>query len=209
MGQPDPTKFHTYFNDFDTFNTADWVITTVEAGAGAATEALGDIDGGALVITNDDADDDSDFFQLTAETFKMEVGKKAFFKTRFKVSDAIQCNFIMGLQIRDTTPLGVSDGVFFYKPDGDAGVDLVAEMNSVETSSEMTSIVDDTYIVLAFAYNGSDEIQGFVDDVKVVSLVNAATFPGDEELTVSFGIQNGEAAAKVMTVDYIFACKER
>jgi hypothetical protein len=33
--------------------------------------------------------------------------------------------------------------------------------------------------------------------------------PDDEELAVSFAIQNGEAAAKVMTLDYISAGKER
>jgi hypothetical protein len=33
--------------------------------------------------------------------------------------------------------------------------------------------------------------------------------PDDEELTVSFGIQNGAAAAKVLTVDYVTAMKER
>jgi hypothetical protein len=33
--------------------------------------------------------------------------------------------------------------------------------------------------------------------------------PDNEELTVSFGIQNGAAAAKVLTVDYIHALKER
>ena len=33
--------------------------------------------------------------------------------------------------------------------------------------------------------------------------------PDDEELTISFGIQNGAAAAKTMTVDYVFASKER
>ena len=31
----------------------------------------------------------------------------------------------------------------------------------------------------------------------------------DEDLTISFGIQNGAAAAKTMTVDYIFAAVER
>jgi hypothetical protein len=31
----------------------------------------------------------------------------------------------------------------------------------------------------------------------------------DEELTISFGIQNGEAVAKTMSIDYIFVSKER
>ena len=33
--------------------------------------------------------------------------------------------------------------------------------------------------------------------------------PDDEVLTPSFGIQNGEAAAKTMSIDYILAAKER
>jgi hypothetical protein len=31
----------------------------------------------------------------------------------------------------------------------------------------------------------------------------------DEDLTPTFAIQNGEAVAKTMTVDYIFVAKER
>jgi hypothetical protein len=41
------------------------------------------------------------------------------------------------------------------------------------------------------------------------SLSASSTYLPDTELTVSFGIQNGEAVAKTMTVDYIFAAKER
>jgi len=33
--------------------------------------------------------------------------------------------------------------------------------------------------------------------------------PDDEELALSFGIQNGAAAAKTLTVDYVGAYKER
>jgi hypothetical protein len=31
----------------------------------------------------------------------------------------------------------------------------------------------------------------------------------DEDLTVSIALQNGEAVAKTMTVDYVFVAKER
>ena len=61
---PDPTKYHMYHNDFDTYLASDWTNTTTEGGSGNASEALGDGDGGLLVITNDDADDDNDFLQL-------------------------------------------------------------------------------------------------------------------------------------------------
>jgi hypothetical protein len=197
----DPTKAHVYFNDFDHFAAADWTITTTEAGAGSATEALGDADGGVLVITNDAADNDADFFQKVGESFK--------FKARFKVSDAVESDFVMGLQITDTSPLAVSDGVFFQKDDGDALLDFHVVKNGTATDvAGIVSVVSDTYLEVGFYYNGVNEIEYFVDGVKrghtaVTNLVD------DEELTISFGIQNGEAAAKVMTVDYVLVAKER
>ena len=42
------------------------------------------------------------------------------------------------------------------------------------------------------------------------SLKSVATnLPNDEDLTISFGIQNGEAVAKTMTIDYITMMVER
>ena len=49
----------------------------------------------------------------------------------------------------------------------------------------------------------------FIDDSKVATETTLTNAPDDEDLTVSFGIQNGAAAAKTMTVDYIFAAVER
>lgn len=209
MGQPDPTKFYTYFDDFNYFSAADWTITTTEAGAGSATEALTDAAGGVLLITNDDADNDADFFNKVGESFSFESGKKLWFKSRFKVSDATQSDFIIGLQITDTTPLDVTDGVFFQKDDGDASLDFHVEKDgTATTASAVATIVDDTYVTVGFYYNGSDELQYFVDDAKVGTSVTT-NLPDDEVLTVSFGIQNGEAAAKTMSIDYILAVKER
>lgn len=209
FGMPDPTSWHVYFNDFDTFTAADWTITTVELGAGSASEALTDADGGVLLITNDAADNDSDFFQKVGESFLFAAGKKLLFKARFKVSDATQSDFVLGLQITDTTPLAVSDGVYFQKDDGDASLDFHVTKNSTSTdATAIATVSDDTYLTVAFAYDGKDEIKYFVDDVH---LGTAATtnLPDDEVLTVSFGIQNGEAVAKTMSLDYIAVAKER
>lgn len=209
MGQLDPSKFHNYFNDFDLFTASDWIITTVEAGAGSATEVIEDEDGGVLLLTNDDADDDSDFLQLTNETFKIATGKKLFFKSRLKISDAIQSDFIMGLQITDTTPLDVTDGIFFRKDDGDANLDFVVEKNNTATTTAaIATIVDDTYLDIGFVYNGVDAVEFYVNNVRLGTSV-ITNLPDDEELTISFGIQNGEAVAKTMSIDYIQVAKER
>ena len=206
---PDPTKWITYFNDFNEYVSGDWTITTTEAGSGAATEALTNVQGGCLLITNDDADNDLDFFNLKVEGFKFVSGKKTFYKARFKVSDATQSDFVMGLQITDTTILAVSDGVYFMKDDGDASLDFHVEKDGSDTTaSAISTVSDDTFLIAGFFYDGKSAIEYYVDDVKLGTSVTT-NLPDDEELTVSFGIQNGAAAAKTMTVDYIFVSQER
>lgn len=212
FGAPDPTKWHVYFNDFDTFATGDWTITTVEAGAGSATEALTDIDGGALLITNDAADNDADFFQKVGESFLMESGKKAFFKARFKVNDATQSDVVIGLQVTDTTPLAVTDGIYFMKDDGDTNIDFYVQKDATtgqNVQAAVGTLVSDTFIVLGWYYDGKSSVTAFINDAAVATLDASSTYLPDTELTVSFGIQNGEAVAKTMTLDYIFAAKER
>lgn len=218
FGMPDPTKWHTFFDDFDRFVAADWTITTVEAGAGSATEALTDADGGVLLITNDAADNDSDEFQKVGESFLLEAGKQAFFKARFKVSDATQSDFLIGLAVTDTTLLGavdgdgVTDGIFFSKEDGDANLDISVQKNTTTGQNRATAIatvVSDTYLVVAWYYDGKGNLQYYVDGVHKGTLDASSTYLPDTELTVSFALMNGEAVAKTMSLDYIFVAKER
>lgn len=214
MGQLDPTKFHNWFDDFDSYAAGDWVITTTEAGAGSATEALTSADGGALLLTNAAGDNDLDFLQWAGgsgsvyESFLFESGKKLFFKAKFQVSDATQSDVVMGLQIVDTTPLDTTDGVFFLKADGSTTMNLIVEKDSSNTSTTAATIADATDIELGFYYDGKSEIKVFANDAHVGSSVTT-NLPDDEELAVSFGIQNGEAVAKTMQIDYIFVAKER
>jgi hypothetical protein len=208
----DDTNFRKFLNEFDRYAAADWTLTTTEAGAGAATEALTSIDGGAILITNDNADNDNDFFQLPSEGFKWESSKPLYFKTRFKVSDATQSDIVIGLQITDTSPLDVSDGIFFLKPDDAASLFFRVEKNDTVTSDAATAIAtlaDDTFVTLAFYYEPSDgKVQYWVNGVMVGARA-ITNVPDDEELTVSFGLQNGAAAAKTMTLDYVFVAKGR
>ena len=204
-GVPFPAAWHTYFNDFDHYTAAQWTVTL----AGAGTQALTDEDGGVILLTNAAADDNSVFVQKVGESFKFVLGKKLIFAARLKVSDATQSDFVMGLQITDTTPLAVSDGVFFQKDDGDAFLDFHVEKNGTASdATALATIVSDTYLEVAFYFNGKDEVQYFTNGIQrgTLPLTNLVD---DEELTVSYGVQNGEAVAKTMNVDYIFAAKER
>lgn len=202
---PDMTKAHVYMEDFDYYTAADWTVTEV----GIATQALTDADGGVLLVTNAAADNDSSFSQKVGESYLFEAGKKLWFDCRFKVSDATQSDVVVGLQITDTTPLDVTDGVFFLKADGAATADFLVEKdNTATTSSAVATLADDTYIRLSFYYDGKSAIKYFVDGVHQGTSVTT-NLPDDEVLTISFGVQNGEAVAKTMSVDYIMVAKER
>lgn len=210
LGHAYAPLWHTFFNDFDgmaDFNgivdTNTWDITNT----GAGTIALTDGDSGLLLITNAAADDDRVFAQKKGESFKYEAGKPLLFSARFKVSDATQSDFVMGLQITDNTPLAVSDGIWFQKDDGDAFLDFHVAKGSAQTdATAIATVVADTFLTVQFAYDGEKGIDYGVNGVKLGSTV-LTNAPDTEELTVSFGIQNGEAVAKTMTVDFVMASK--
>ena len=209
MVQPDPTLFHSYFNDFDTYAAGDWVVTETQAGA---TQALTAGDGGWLLLTNSAADDDLVALQKTPAAFSFTAGKKSFFRCRFKVSDATQSDVVFGMQVVDTTPLDVTDGVYFLKADGSTSVSVICRKNATTGStsaSAIATLANDTFIELGFYYDGESKIAYEVNGSVLGSLDASSSFLPDTITTVSFAIQNGEAAAKTMTVDYIYAATER
>lgn len=209
LAMPDPTQYHTYFDDFDTYTAAQWTVTETSA---TATQALADGDGGWLLLTNSTEDNSLNALQKVGESFLMESGKQAFFKARFKVSDATQSDVVIGLQITDATPLDVSDGIYFLKSDGAATVDLVCRKNATTGSNTATAVAtlsDDTFVTLGWYYDGQGNLTYSVNNSVTGSMSASSSYLPDTELTVSFAIQNGEAAAKTMTVDYIYAAKQR
>lgn len=209
MVQPDPTLFHSYFNDFDTYVAGDWTVTETDA---AATQALTAGDGGLLLLTNTAADNDLVALQKNPAAWTFTSGKKTFFRCRFKVSDATQSDVVIGLQVVDTTPLDVTDGVYFLKADGAATVDVICRKNASTGStsaSAVATLANDTFIELGFYYDGEGKVAYEVNGSVVGSLDASSSYLPDTTCTVSFAIQNGEAAAKTMTVDYVYVAKER
>jgi hypothetical protein len=209
MVQPDPTLFHSYLNDFDTYTAGDWTVTETDSGA---TQALTAGDGGLLLITNTAADNDLVALQKNPAAWTFTAGKKLFFRCRFKVSDATQSDLVFGLQVVDATPLDVTDGVYFLKADGAATVDVICRKNASTGStsaSAVTSLADDTFVTLGFYYDGAGKVAYEVNGSVLGSLDASSSYLPDTTCTVSFALQNGEAVAKTMTVDYVFVAKER
>ncbi len=203
-GASDPTKFARYENDFFSYTAADWTVTEV----GVATQVIADEDGGVLLVTNAAADDDSSFQQTINESWTVAPGKENWFSARFKLNEVIESEVVIGLQRRDTTPLNTS-GVYFQKLDGTAELALLAGSEGPSVTSTTTiTLVDDTYVNVAFHYDGISKITFFQNGNSAGS-IDIASVSSIGEMTVSFGVKNGEAVSKIMSVDYINVATER
>ena len=119
---------------------------------------------------------------------------------------------VIGLQVVDITPLDVSDGIYFLKADGATTFSFICRKNATTGStsaSAVATLADDTFIELGFYYDGESKVQYEVNGSVLGSLDASSSYLPDTTCTVSFALQNGEAAAKTMTVDYIYVAKER
>jgi hypothetical protein len=199
-----------YFNDFlfaQNYSASDWVVTETTSGA---TEAIAaDEVNGALLLTNDANDDDVVQLQSAEEWIKLSAGKQVWFETKFKVSDATQSDFFVGFATTDTTIIaGTTDSCGFRKLDGSTSVAALTEDNTTETTTAgVHTMADATYVTLGFYWNGVDRVLFFKNRSLVAT--HTANIEQTNKLALTFTLQNGEAVAKTMTIDYIYVAQER
>lgn len=212
----DPMKVFTYSNDFDNYIAGDWTVTTVGV---TPTAAITDGAFGRLLLTTTGADNDGIQLQKVGEAFLPVANKKMWFKTKFKVSDATQSDFLFGIAVTDTTAIvadgdGVTDGIFFQKDDGSTDIRFYCQKDTTTGQSITTGVhtcVADTDVELGFEYDGGTAIKLYVDGVHktTVNLSSAAGFLPDTECRVTMAFLTGAAAVITCNIDYIFAAIER
>jgi len=227
---PDPSRCHTFYDDFDKFFVGapgadpavlgDWLIT----GSTPGTTLITDADGGVVAITNDSTNAHSTYAQWAgnsgsgAETFTWDSSLPLWFKARFKLSNVTDSAMVMGLQITDASPLDASDGLFFTKADTSTSLVFKAvKTGAGTTSTTIGTLANDTYVEVVFAYLPYGDDLGspmpaclvYLNGNRVAALTDFTNFP-TTELTVSFGAANGAAGTSiVMSADYILASKAR
>ncbi len=211
LGMLDPTKFHTYFNDFDVFTAGDWTITALDGGADSGeVHAVQDADGGILLVTTNDADNDNVCLESQGEAWKLETGKKAWLKIRLKVEDADDSDFYFGWHTTDTNPFSTAptQRAYFALTEGAATVTFDMDDNSTDAESDtVATLSDDTYVVLAMYYDGKGNIELYADGVKITTMTSVSI--PSTEMALGFGVATGAAATRSLHVDYILAVKER
>lgn len=204
---PDQTDEHRYIDDFNTYTAGNWTITVV----GTSTPALIAGDGGILSIATSAASSDATYLQKLPESFSFETGKQAWFSIRLQVS-ALTSVVVAGLQVTDTTPEDVTDGIYFLSTTGTGAITAFVRRNATTGSASIPigNLVAGTYTELAWYWDGKDTVSFWQDRVQKGSITGvAANYLPDTTTAVSFGVRTTSATAKTMLVDYFFTSKSR
>ena len=216
-GLPDPTTYITYLDEFTKYTAGDWTSTTVGT---TPTAALVNGDGGLLALTTMGSASSSIFLQPKTEFVLPVTGRKLFFKSRFKVSSLAGSNWIMGLTVTDTTPIGsggtgVTDGMFWQSEAGTIKFYCQKDASTGQTSTGTTTVAtmaDDTLTELAFFWDGVQSIKLYQNGVQTATLdlgSTPASYLPDTTMTLQFGVQNTASTARVMTLDYVMSQHQR
>lgn len=177
-----------------------------ESSSGSGTAlACQDVVGGGAKFTNGAGDNQYYFYESGAEIGQLVATYDLWFEIILQVSDATQSDLFAGLCARLASGNLFDNrvnSIGFRKDDGDTNIDLETSLASSATSSTAQgTLADDTDISLGFHYNGREERAYFFIDDEHVNSINT-TMP-TTEMCVSFGLRNGEAVAKTMTVKSI------
>lgn len=223
-----PNMYEVWY-DFDNEQGIDpFTGTALNSGTGAVTL---DRQGGWYRLSGAATTDDSGFqIQGDMETVSFSANKRADFITKVRPSDATQSEIFAGFAITDTTILDgggtfavaditISDGVFFYKPDGQTTVygAIIRDSVIVASTGPHNCFADATDVVLAFkvamdpSVAGKGTVTFYVDGLEI-GKANTSTMPYDSEeiLAPSIAWVTGDASGtKTLDVDYIGIAVER
>lgn len=200
-------EFATLPSDDTTGDATEWELTITEAGAGDTTHVVTDLEGGALLITCAANENDGISMQLGAaagENIALTAGQSMYFGIEFAINDVDQTDCLFGATVTDTDTLGaVTDGLYFRSVDESAVLNFVTEKNSVESATAVATLVDATYIVAEFLFDGAT-VSAYINGGLIGSTANsAATFPDDELLRLTLEFLTGEAVANTCTIKWL------
>lgn len=223
MGMINSAEWVVFFDDFMAWEEATedpvgWnpIIDT------GATIVDGNEHGGVIDVTSDAVDEG---IALHLPLSVKLNGKKFFMEARVKIEDADDGQAIIGLadltattnpeDLWTTTPDFISFG---NTVDGDATAVLKYDKNNggpvTETPTSGADFEDDTWHVIAIAYNGAStltdgSLKAYFDGIEVASADTEAQVPDDLPLAPFLGLMLEDDATDVLSCDYVRVVYER
>ena len=216
-----PDQF-TYFDDFNQGAldaTHNW---TIVKDSGATAAVVADSLAGEVNLTSaNTTDNDGASIQAKQESFALptSAGKKLYFETRVKISDATQTDFLVGFtETFATNPeaaLSSSNVIGFVKVDGSAIVKGTTESGDTQTLVEFSDTTkstmnNDVYVTLGLvATKGTttDKVEFYINRTKVGT--STTNIPTANMKVMAMSVSGDATGQKVTTIDYIMAAKDR
>jgi hypothetical protein len=199
------TEFQSLPADDSSTDPTEFVVTMVEIGAGVSTAVIGDVAGGALVMTTAGNENDGVSLQLgnanTGEWVDLSGPTVCYFCVTFQVNDADQTDVLLGVAVTDSALLGgVTDGLYFRSVDETGVLNFVLEKDSVESTTAAVTLTDAADVTAEWYYDGAN-VKAYINGTEVASIARTdASFPNDELMRLSMEFLTGEAVANTCTI---------
>jgi hypothetical protein len=224
----DPTKYNVFFEDFHKATIAAADITGWHGDAVGTNVALvvTDAAGGVATTETGAMADDNSCYQWGTNTtvheiFKLEAGKKAWMRVRFKTEDADQDKFFIGMHVAADDITGTEPADQFGFRSGatpDALQFAAGKTNSTEVTVSLGTMANDTFVICTAYYDGKDTVYCWREsadgtvansgEADVTSSTAGDLLP-DTEMTVGFAIECADTGADLLSIDYIYIITER
>lgn len=225
----DPTKYQIFFDDFHSATIAASGETGWHGDATGTAVALAvtDAEGGVARTETGSSANDSSNYQwgtntVVHEPFKIQAGKQAWMRCRFKTEDADKDAMHVGLHIAadDVAATEPSD-MFHFRTllaDPDGLQFAVGKTASTEVTVSLGDLADDTFVICTAYYDGKDTVyvwressDGTVTNSgsATVTSSTAGDLLPDTEMTIGFGIECTDTGADLLSLDYILVVVER
>lgn len=212
----DPSKYHTFFTDFDLYTVADYTVTKSTT---SATNVITTGDGGLVAFSTGFSGATSlvsnqwkgNSGAATVGTFTFDTTKYMFIKVRCKTSVVAATRMMVGLAGTSTTPFdSVIDRVVLNAVAGTAILTVSASGGSTSTSTCGTMTAD-TFCTMAVAYIPGTGFQVFFNDALASTLTSTANAPAStSNMSITMACDTtSTSASSQMTVDYLMIAKER
>lgn len=159
-------------------------------------------DKGQLLFTTGGTNNNGIQIQPIGEAFYFANRYPAYFGCEFKCNDVDQVDVFLGLGLTDTSHLAAADtDIGFRTDDESATLQFILEKDTNESSSNVATLTDDTFVVAEWYYDGADYVYAYVNGVLAATVARTDTnFPNDEHMTPTIAILTGEDSANTLTV---------
>lgn len=183
------------------YRAADWTVTAT----GTSPVAASLVPDAAILITTENVEYAGDNMQILGTKFKLESGKPVYFGTKLTVSNATQCDLLVGLAGTDTTLTNASgshaiavgaSAIAFTKLDEVTTCYFKTITTATEGNSATAFTLDTNPHWYEFYWDGVS-VTGYIDGVKIACFTTSIP---SAVLTPSICFRAGTTTAVTCTI---------